>query len=175
MSDFFQEPPRLCNTWDGDPLLRSLLAALLPPDVFAAVEPHLRHLGERAATDLLPLAAARRGAAAAPRAFRRLGPPRRPHRALARRGAALKRVAAEEGLVATGYERAHGAVVARPTSTRCSTSSIPSAATYICPLAMTDGARAPARTAAPPALAARALPRLLAPRPRRASGPRASG
>ena len=58
MSDFFQDAPQLTNTWDGDPLLRSLLAALLPPDVLRDVEPHLRHLGERAATDLLPLAAA---------------------------------------------------------------------------------------------------------------------
>ena len=159
MSDFFQDAPQLTNTWDGDSLLRSLLAALLPPDVLRAVEPHLRHLGERAATDLLPLAAAAEAQ-----------PPRHvPFDAWGRRvdrlelspgWLGLKRVAAEEGLVACGYERAHG-----PWSRAYQHALLylfnPSAATYLCPLAMTDGAARLLETTAPPALAARVLPRLL--------------
>ena len=184
VSDFLQPPPRLSNqsrdsqtsgdvvervadpgqprnnTWDGDPLLRSLLAALLPPDVVAAVGPHLRHLGERAATDLLPLAAAAEAQ-----------PPRHvPFDAWGRRvdrlelspgWLGLKRVAAEEGLVAAGYERAHGPW-SRPYQHALLYLFSPSAATYLCPLAMTDGAARLLETAAPPDLAARVLPRLLA-------------
>jgi alkylation response protein AidB-like acyl-CoA dehydrogenase len=160
VSDFFQDGPRLGNTWEGDPLLRSLLASLLPRDVFRAVAPHLRHLGERAASDLLPLAAAAEAQ-----------PPRHvPFDAWGRRvddlelspgWLGLKRVAAEEGLVASGYERLHG-----PWSRLYQHALLylfnPSAATYLCPLAMTDGAARLLETTAPPALAARALPRLLA-------------
>jgi putative acyl-CoA dehydrogenase len=52
---------------------------------------------------------------------------------------ALDRVAAEEGLVAIGYERRTGPTRA---STRWPRSTLfhPSSATYSCPLAMTDGA-----------------------------------
>ena len=185
MSDFFQDPPRLSNnqsresktsgdvvervadpgqprnnTWDGDPLLRSLLAALLPTDVLRAAEPHLRHMGERAAGDLLALAAAAEAQ-----------PPRHvPFDAWGRRvdrlelspgWLGLKRVAAEEGLVACGYERAHGAW-SRLYQHALLYLFHPSAATYLCPLAMTDGAARLLETAAPPALAARVLPRLLA-------------
>lgn len=148
------------NTWDGDPLLRSLLATLLPPEVAAAVGPHLHHLGERAATDLLALAADAEA-----------HPPRHvPYDPWGRRvdllelspgWLGLKRVAAEEGLVAAGYERAFG-----PYSRTYQHALLylfhPSAATYLCPLAMSDGAARLLETAAPAELAARALPRLLA-------------
>jgi putative acyl-CoA dehydrogenase len=162
MSDdpFFQDPPCLGNTWEGDPLLRALLAALLPPEVLAATSPHLRHLGERASGDLLSLAEAAE-----------TQPPRHvPFDAWGRRvdrlelspgWLALKRVAAEEGLVAAGYERTHG-----PWSRVYQHALLylfnPSAATYLCPLAMTDGAARLLESQAPPALAGRVLPHLLA-------------
>jgi alkylation response protein AidB-like acyl-CoA dehydrogenase len=155
---FFQDPPQLRNTWDGDPLLRSLLRRLLPEGVFTGVEPHLRHLGERAAGDLLPLAAAAEAQ-----------PPRHvPYDAWGRRidhlelsagWLGLKRVAAEEGLVATGYERRQGAASRLYQHTLLYLFN-PSAATYLCPLAMTDGGARLLETAAPPELAARAFPRL---------------
>jgi alkylation response protein AidB-like acyl-CoA dehydrogenase len=122
-------------------------------------------LGERAATDLLPLAAAAEAQ-----------PPRHvPFDAWGRRvdrlelspgWLGLKRVAAEEGLVACGYERAYGAW-SRPYQHALLYLFNPSAATYLCPLAMTDGAARLLETAAPEALAARVLPRLLARDPER--------
>jgi putative acyl-CoA dehydrogenase len=158
--DSFQDPPQLPNTWDGDPWLRSLLATELPPDVLAAVAPHLRHLGERAATDLLPLAAAAEAQPPQHVPFDAWG--RRVDRLELSPGwLGLKRVAAEEGLVAAGYERAHG-----PFSRSYQHALLylfhPSAATYLCPLAMTDGGARLLETEAPAPLSARVLPRLLA-------------
>src|SRR5437867_12831357 len=43
---FFQDPPRLGNQWDDDPLLQEYLARSLPPDLFAALLPEWRELGE---------------------------------------------------------------------------------------------------------------------------------
>ena len=102
------------------------------------IEPSLRRLGERAATDLLVLDAAAEAS-----------PPRHmPYDAWGRRvdhietsdaWRALDRIAAEEGLVATGYERAHGAHSRVDQFARLYLYA-PSSATYSCPLAMTDGA-----------------------------------
>jgi len=159
MSAFFQDPPRIGNTWDGDPLLRSLLGSLLPRDVAGAVAPHLRHMGERAAGDLLPLAAAAEAQPPRHVPFDAWGN-RVDRLELSPGWLGLKRVAAEEGLVASGYERTHG-----PWSRVYQHALLylfnPSAATYLCPLAMTDGAARLLETAAPAELAARALPRLL--------------
>ena len=159
MSAFFQDPPRIGNTWDGDPLLRSLLGSLLPRDVAGAVTPHLRHMGERAAGDLLPLAAAAEAQPPRHVPFDAWGN-RVDRLELSPGWLGLKRVAAEEGLVASGYERTHG-----PWSRVYQHALLylfnPSAATYLCPLAMTDGAARLLETAAPAELAARALPRLL--------------
>jgi len=165
-AQFFQEPPRLGTRYESDALLRSLLRRLLPTDVHAGVEPHLRHLGARASGDLRAL-----GDAAEAQ------PPRHvPYDAWGRRvdrievspaWRALRAAAAEEGLVATGYERAHGA------ASRLYQHALlylfhPTTATYLCPLAMSDGAARLLETVAPPALAAHALPRLLARDPSRA-------
>src|SRR5262245_25760241 len=53
--DFFQDPPRLGNQYDGDLLLRSWLERTLPEPVRRAIEPELREMGELAATTLLEL------------------------------------------------------------------------------------------------------------------------
>src|SRR5215207_9596023 len=100
MTDFFQDPPRLGNQYLADRVLRAHLRRALPADVRNEVEPGLRALGERAATDLLAL-----GEAA------EQSPPRHvPYDAWGRRvdlietsdaWRALDRVAAEEGIVAT--------------------------------------------------------------------------
>jgi alkylation response protein AidB-like acyl-CoA dehydrogenase len=162
---FFQDAPRLENTWDSDPLLRSLLARLLPAEVAREATSHLRHLGGRAAGDLLAMAE-----------LAESQPPRHvPFDAWGRRvdrlelspgWNALKRVAAEEGLVATGYERRHGAA-ARLYQHALLYLFNPSAATYLCPLAMTDGAARLLSTGIAPDLATRALPRLTSRDPER--------
>ena len=137
-SDFFQRPPAVHDAWSADPALRSLLRRLLPAAVLDAVAPHLGRLGARAAGDLLALAdAAERE------------PPRHvPYDPWGRRvdviavsaaWQALDRVSAEEGLVAIGYERAHGAW-SRVHQMAALYLFHPSSAVYSCPLAMTDGA-----------------------------------
>ena len=138
MSEFFQDPPRLGNQYDDDRVLRSYLHRVLPDDVLAQVEPGLRALGARAAGEMLALADAAEAE-----------PPRLvPYDAWGRRvdrietseaWRALDRIAAEEGIVATAYERAHGALSRVHQMARLHLYH-PSSAIYSCPLAMTDGA-----------------------------------
>jgi alkylation response protein AidB-like acyl-CoA dehydrogenase len=135
---FHQTPPALGNQYDDDRVLRSWLRRALPAELFAELEPDLRRLGERAAGDILGL-----GEAA------EVEPPRHvPFDPWGRRidrietSAAwreLDRISAEEGLVAIGYERAHGALSRIDQFARLYLFS-PSSATYSCPLAMSDGA-----------------------------------
>ena len=104
---FVQNGPVLGNQYRGDSLLRQALSRLLPPSVLAEVEPDLVRMGERAVTDLPLLAAdAQRNA---PRlvSFDPWG--RRIDRIEVAEGwKRLEAAAAEEGLVATGFERRHG-------------------------------------------------------------------
>ena len=137
-SEFYQEAPRLTNQYDGDPLLGGYLRWRLPPAMLRDVEPTLQRLGALAAGEWLALdAAAERN------------PPRHvPYDAWGRRidaietsdaWRALDRIAAEEGLVAIGYERAHGELSRIDQFARLYLYA-PSSSTYSCPLAMTDGA-----------------------------------
>lgn len=138
MTEFFQDGPTLGNQYDDDPVLRSYLRRKLPPVVLADVEPSLRRLGERAATDILEIGdAAERE------------PPRHvPYDPWGRRidrietsdaWRELDRISATEGIVATAYERAHGALSRVDQFARLYLFA-PSSALYSCPLAMTDGA-----------------------------------
>lgn len=138
MSEFFQDGPTLGNQYDDDRVLRSYLRRKLPAAVLADVEPSLRRLGERAATDILEIGdAAERE------------PPRHvPYDPWGRRidrietsdaWRQLDRISATEGVVATAYERAHGALSRIDQFARLYLFA-PSSALYSCPLAMTDGA-----------------------------------
>jgi alkylation response protein AidB-like acyl-CoA dehydrogenase len=137
-SEFFQEAPRLTNQYDGDPLLGGYLRWRLPPAMHHDIEPSLRRLGALAAGEWLALDAAAEA-----------NPPRHvPYDAWGRRvdlietseaWRALDRIAAEEGLVAIGYERAHGELSRVDQFARLYLYA-PSSSTYSCPLAMTDGA-----------------------------------
>jgi alkylation response protein AidB-like acyl-CoA dehydrogenase len=137
-SEFYQEPPRLTNQYDDDSLLRSYLSWRFPPEVLADIEPELRHLGRRAVTDLLALDAA---AEAMPPSLVQYDAWGRRVDTIVTSEAwrALDRIAAEEGLVAIGYERRHGALSRIDQFARLYLYA-PSSATYSCPLAMTDGA-----------------------------------
>jgi alkylation response protein AidB-like acyl-CoA dehydrogenase len=138
MSDFFQSPPTLGNQYDEDRVLRSWLRRVLPREMLAAVEPELRRLGERAVGDILALGEAAEA-----------DPPRHvPYDPWGRRvdridtstaWRELDRISAEEGLVAIGYERAHGSLSRVDQFARLYLFS-PSSATYSCPLAMSAGA-----------------------------------
>lgn len=137
-SEFYQDAPRLTNQFDGDPLLGGYLRWRLPADMLHEVEPALRRMGALAAGEWLALdAAAERN------------PPRHvPYDPWGRRvdvietsdaWRALDRIAAEEGLVAIGYERKHGELSRIDQFARLYLYA-PSSSTYSCPLAMTDGA-----------------------------------
>lgn len=136
--EFFQQAPELGNTWEHDPFLQSCLRRLLPAETYAEISPGLARLGERAAGEML------RHAADAER-HPPVHIPYDPwgHRVddirVADGWKQLHRIAAEEGIVATAYERKqheHSRLhqfarlyLYHPSSAICS-----------CPLAMTDGA-----------------------------------
>ncbi|HXY31428.1 MAG TPA: acyl-CoA dehydrogenase family protein [Gemmatimonadaceae bacterium] len=138
MTEFFQGGPQLGNQYDDDSLLQAYLRWRLPSAMRDEIEPGLRRLGARAATDILALGDAAEA-----------DPPRHvPFDAWGQRvdrietspaWQALDRISAEEGLVAIGYERRHGALSRIDQFARLYLFS-PSSATYSCPLAMTDGA-----------------------------------
>ncbi|HEY9448127.1 MAG TPA: acyl-CoA dehydrogenase family protein, partial [Gemmatimonadaceae bacterium] len=138
MSDFYQSPPRLGNQYDQDRLLTSYLRRVLPAETLAEVEPDLRRLGARVAGDILMLGEA---AEADPPRHLAYDPWGRRVDRIETSSAwhALDRISAEEGLVAIGYERAHGALSRIDQFARLYLFS-PSSATYSCPLAMSDGA-----------------------------------
>lgn len=136
--EFFQQGPELRNTWESDQFLQSCLRRLLPAATFTEISPGLAILGERAIGEMLAYAAD----------AERNPPLHIPYDPWGRRideirvadgWKQLHRVAAEEGIVATGYERRQGEhsrvhqfarlYVYHPSSAICS-----------CPLAMTDGA-----------------------------------
>ncbi len=162
---FFQDPPRLANAYDADALLREYLALKLGADL-AAVEPELRHLGERAVGDLFAL-----------QAEDRLAEPRHvPFDAWGRRidrieltplWKAAARLSAEHGLVATAYERRYGA---RSRLVQLALLHVvePSLDVYSCPLAMSDGAARTLLDLGDATLVSRAVPRLTARDPARA-------
>ena len=147
---FLQAPPQLPNQYDADALLRSHLRRTVDPDVLRDIEASLRTMGELAAGRLLELS----------RAHRRDEPVHVPFDAWGRRVDEVRvndawrvyaRVAAEEGLIATGYERKHGRF-SRVHQFALAYLFHPSSQVYTCPLAMTDGcARTLEMTGAQPA------------------------
>jgi putative acyl-CoA dehydrogenase len=158
MSEFYQAPPSLGNQYTEDPALRGYLAWKLPGSVLASIEPALARLGARTAMDIL--AAGEDAEARPPRhvPFDAWG--RRVDRIEVADGwHTLDRIAAEEGLIAIGYERAHGAWSRLDQFARLYLYA-PSSATYSCPLAMTDGAARCLELYADRALRDHALPHL---------------
>jgi alkylation response protein AidB-like acyl-CoA dehydrogenase len=159
MSDFFQDPPVLGNQYDEDRVLQSYLRWRFPPAILAEVEPGLRWLGERAVTDILAFGNAAEAS-----------PPRHvPYDPWGRRidrievcdaWKHLDRISAEEGIVATAYERRHGPL-SRVHQFALLYLFGPSSAIYTCPLAMTDGAARVIELFGDSWLKANPLPRLI--------------
>ena len=156
--DFHQDGPRLGNGFEQDALLRDWLRWRLPVAVADDIEPSLRSLGARAAGELAGYAADAEANPPRLEAFDAWG--RRVDRIVTAPGwQALHRAAAEEGVVATAYERGHGACSRVHQFARLYLFH-PSSALYSCPLAMTDGAARVLELLGPARLAERALPRL---------------
>jgi acyl-CoA dehydrogenase len=135
---FFQSAPSLGNQYRDDRVLRSHLARTLPPDMLRTIESGLDTMGELAGGKLFRM-----------QIEDRLNEPKliqwdawgnridRIEVSPLWREAAI--IAAEQGIVATAYERRHGAL------SRLHQMSLmylfnPSTDVYTCPLAMTDGA-----------------------------------
>jgi acyl-CoA dehydrogenase len=155
---FFQDAPRLGNTYEEDPLLREHLARAFPPPDLAGIEPELHHLGALAGGPLYAQQLAERD----------LEPLLVPYDAWGRRVDRIRltplwreaaALAARHGLVAAAYERRHGAL-SRTHQLALVYLLDPSTDVYSCPLAMTDGAARTLVDLAPRALVARAVPRL---------------
>jgi alkylation response protein AidB-like acyl-CoA dehydrogenase len=157
---FLQDPPQIGNQWREDRALRRLLARRLPREVMAAIEPSLERMGGLAAGELFTLAQECRKVEPEWIAFDAWGRHVDEIRvnALWRR---CRELAASEGLVATGYERANGAH-SRVHQFALVYLFAPSSQVYTCPLAMTDGAARTLETLADAKLRDAVLPRLLA-------------
>ena len=138
MKNFYQDGPSLHNTYENDKLLQKFLKNFLPPECQKVALPHLAHLGERAATDLMEWA----------NESEAHQPVHVPYDPWGRRiddietsngWKNLEKAAAEEGIVATAYDRKFGAF-SRVYQMALLYLYSPSSAIFSCPLAMTDGA-----------------------------------
>jgi alkylation response protein AidB-like acyl-CoA dehydrogenase len=156
---FTQTPPSLGNQYDDDLALRSLLERLLPPEVRAEVEPSLLEMG-RLSAELYPAQLADR--LSEPRLVQwDAWGNRVDHIELTPLWRRAERIAAEHGVVAAAYERAHGAL-SRVHQFALAYLFTPSTDIYSCPLAMTDGAARALLEAGNDALVRRAVPHLTA-------------
>ncbi|HEY0015441.1 MAG TPA: acyl-CoA dehydrogenase family protein [Longimicrobium sp.] len=154
---FVQAPPALGNQYDDDPALRSLLARLLPPPVLAGVEPGLRRMGGISA-ELYPAQLADRLSEPVLTQWDAWGS-RVDRIELTPLWRTAERIAAEHGVVATAYERAHGRL-SRIHQFALAYLFTPSTDIYACPLAMTDGAARVLTDSGNRALIDRAVPHL---------------
>ncbi len=159
MSDFHQAAPKPGNRFRTDPTLRLTLERLLPAEVFAEASPSLDRLGERAVTELLPLA----------EQAERNPPQHIPYDPWGRRVDELRvdpawlrlvQIGQEEGLVALPYETPYGEH-SRVVQAGLVNLYDPACAVADCPLVMTDGA-ARLLLQHDPQLARRYVPKLTA-------------
>lgn len=154
---FIQAPPTLGNQYDDDAALRSLLARLLPAEVLREVQPSLREMGRQSA-ELYPAQLADRLSEPVLTQWDAWGS-RVDRIELTPLWRTAERIAAEHGVVATAYERAHGRF-SRIHQFALAYLFTPSTDIYACPLAMTDGAARVLLDSGNQELIDRAVPRL---------------
>eukprot|EP00743_Colponemidia_sp_Colp-15_P004354 GILK01004696.1.p1 GENE.GILK01004696.1~~GILK01004696.1.p1 ORF type:complete len:636 (-),score=116.45 GILK01004696.1:183-1988(-) len=135
---FLQDRPRLGNQYLEDTALRSFLQHNLPPQVLAEIEVDLEAFGERVAGDILRLGQSAEINKPYLDQFDPWGR-RVDNIVTCEAWRRLHGVAAEEGIVAIGYERAQGAFSRLYQFSKLYLFA-PSSGLYSCPLAMTDGA-----------------------------------
>ncbi len=137
-SDFLQKAPKLGNEFLDDRFLRDYLAANLPEDVLQEITPDLERFGRLVATDCIRWA--REAETNPPKLTQFDAFGRRVDEIKVSQGwLELERVAAEDGLVAIGYERKQGEHSRLYQFVKLYLYTA-SSAIYTCPLAMTDGA-----------------------------------
>lgn len=155
---FIQQPPTLGNQYEDDRVLRSFLSRVLPPDMLREIEPSLQEMGRLSGGELYSMQLADR-----------LNEPRltqwdawgnRIDRIeVSPLWRVAERIAAEHGVVATAYERRHGAF-SRVHQCALAYLFTPSTDIYSCPLAMTDGAAHTLLASGNQSLIDRAVPHL---------------
>ena len=155
---FFQAPPTLGNQYDDDRVLRSYLAAALPPDVLSHVEEELRELGDLSGDRLYRMQLEDRRNEPVLTQWDAWGK-RIDHIEVTPLWKEAAKIACEKGVVATAYERAfseYSRIVqfAKVYLFDASTD------VYTCPLAMTDGAAKTLLVHAHEPLSSRAIARL---------------
>ncbi|MEJ7735768.1 MAG: acyl-CoA dehydrogenase family protein [Polyangiaceae bacterium] len=163
---FYQDPPELGNQYTDDRVLRSYLARTFDPAGLRVVEPTLAHMGELAGGKLYRM-----------QLEDRLNEPKLVQwDAWGKRVDRIeitplwheaKRIAAEEGVVATAYEKKSGPL-SRVHQFALVYLFDASSDVYTCPLAMTDGAAKTLTVHADRALLERAVSRLTSRDPARA-------
>ena len=156
---FEQAPPTLGNQFEDDRVLRSYLARVCPAEMLREIEPSLFELGRLAGGELYQMQLADR-----------LNEPRltqwdawgnRVDRVeLTPLWRLAERIAVEHGVVATTYERKHGAL-SRVHQCVLAYLFTPSTDIYSCPLAMTDGAARTLLASGNQKLIERAVPHLI--------------
>ncbi|MGH8662359.1 MAG: acyl-CoA dehydrogenase family protein [Burkholderiales bacterium] len=161
---FIQTPPELGNQFTADRALRSYLARVLHADVLAEIEPGLIAMGELAGGELYRFQLADRGNEPALIQWDAWGN-RVDRIEVSPLWREAERIAAEQGLVATAYERRHGQY-SRVHQFALAYLFTPSTDLYSCPLAMTDGAARALIAAGNQALIERAVPHLTSRDPR---------
>ncbi|MCS6900856.1 MAG: acyl-CoA dehydrogenase family protein [Myxococcales bacterium] len=162
---FFQAPPSLANQYDDDRVLFGYLTRALPRDLHAAQTDELRELGEDAGGRLYRMQLEDRQNEPKLTSYDPWGH-RIDHIELTPLWKEAARIAAERGLVATGYEGTGGPWArvlqfAKVYLFHASTD------VYTCPLAMTDGAARTLLTHGNQMLIDRAVPRLISRDPAR--------
>lgn len=158
LAPFNQPPPELGNQWDEDRALRTLLARHIPREHLAEMTPSLERMGGIAA-EFLPLQLRDRENEPVHTQWGAWGE-RIDHIELTEVWKRAELIAAEEGVVATAYERKHGRY-SRLHQFALAYLFGPATDVYSCPLAMTDGAARTLLASGNEALIERALPRLL--------------
>ena len=161
---FVQQPPELANQYTADRALRSYLARALPADMLAEIEPGLSAMGELAGGELYRLQLADRENEPTVTHWDAWGN-RVDRIEVTQLWRRAERIAAEQGLVATAYERKHG-LLSRLHQFALVYLFTPSTDIYSCPLAMTDGAARALLAAGNRALIDRAVSRLTSRDPR---------
>ena len=161
---FLQPPPELGNQYTADRALRSYLARVLHADMLAEIEPDLIAMGELSGGELYRFQLADRENEPLLTQWDAWGN-RVDRIEVSPLWREAERIAAEQGLVATAYERQHG-LYSRVHQFALAYLFTPSTDLYSCPLAMTDGAAKALIAAGNQALIERAVPHLTSRDPR---------
>lgn len=139
-NEFFQESPILKNQFDDDFLLKNTLNKIIPNEILKKFVPHLHHMGNDVSTSIFNLAQEAELESNKPQliSYNPYGK-RIDQIKMCQAWNDLTSYAAENGLIAAGYERNYGEY-SRVYQMSMLYLFHPSSAFVSCPLAMTDGA-----------------------------------